>query len=568
MTRKVLPNDWLTAIKLWLFSCKKNLSTAGLVTACLSLLCPGLLITEWLDTLHNYNFVYDGNDDAMSLMIAAAIFSCALALLLACFNFSYLYKKSAGDLFHALPLTRTQLLLSRYAACVVPALLPAAVNYLTLFLFAFDKKLELDLSMVACGLALTVAIVLCVTAFAMIFMVCCGNVFSALASFGAINLGAVAVLFIVDRLCDEFLYGYVSQMDNAYPYCSPVLYAGTRFMLLDETHGWKLWLHIGILLVLAIGFLALSCLLYNRRKSEKAGLAFALRWMRYPVMGMTAFVGCYLIGLLFDTQHGFLFFVFAAIGALLIALAVGAILDKGFKTAKRSLAVGGVSFALLFATFLCIGLDLFGYIDRIPAVDEIASVRYDDMYSGGITFTDPAAIRQLHKVILDDHAREVEPSEENYNYWYSVQITYTLKNGKTIARRYNDHGAAVYKQINAVLLSKAYREEIDKWVAASTDGPIYVGYRFEDETRYDYFDLELNKVASKRLLDLYFAEATVADLSYEKGDSLMINYYDKYYDGWHLSLPYSSKTFADVQAYLDELFIAQYPEKAAEYGLI
>ena len=75
MTQKVLRNDWLTAIRLWLFSMKKNLGTAGLVTACASLLCPGLFFVNWSYPVYETPTLYNATDDAMIVMTIAAIFS-------------------------------------------------------------------------------------------------------------------------------------------------------------------------------------------------------------------------------------------------------------------------------------------------------------------------------------------------------------------------------------------------------------------------------------------------------------------------------------------------------------
>ena len=98
MTQKVLRNDWLTAIRLWLFSMKKNLGTAGLVTACASLLCPGLFFVNWGYPVYETPILYNATDDAMIVMTIAAIFSCLLALLLvACCNCNLATKIPAAE---------------------------------------------------------------------------------------------------------------------------------------------------------------------------------------------------------------------------------------------------------------------------------------------------------------------------------------------------------------------------------------------------------------------------------------------------------------------------------------
>lgn len=567
MTQNVLRNDWLTALRLWLFSMKKNLSTAGLVTACASLLCPGLFLVNWSYPIAE-GMHYDATDDAMTVMGIAAIFSCLLALLLACLNFSYLYKKSAGDLYHALPLTRAKLLLARFASCVVPALLPVVVNYATLFIIATDKHIILAAPMLLCGLALNVAVVLCVTAFAMIFMVLCGTMFSYLASFAAFNLGIPAILFIVDHVCGMALWGYTSEMTEVYYHCTPILYAGTRYLTLYQTTGWELWMHIGILLLLTAVFLLLSCLLYNRRKSEKSGTAFAFRPMRYGIMGITCFVGCFVIGYLFDSQFGPVFWLFAAIGAVLIALAFGAIMDKGFKTAVRSLVVGGVSFALLFATFLGIGLDIIGYEDRIPDLSQIEAVYYEDMFGAQLKFEDPAMIHDLHQLLIKRNPQnlpETAPGNKMHKRWYSAEITYQLKNGQTFRRSYNDHDQTVREHMTAMLFTDAYRKSLDALVAKSDAGHLYAGYyRYSGEGKFEeWYDLALTKAEYTELMDLYYSEGAAVSRDPDDYNELQLGYYGQASGAWSYYLPYSRTTCPKTEAYLYALFEEQYPEKAA-----
>lgn len=568
MTQKRLRNDWQTAIRLWLFSMKKNLGTAGLVTACVSLLCPGLFFVNWSYPVYETPVLYNATDDAMIVMTIAAVFSCLLALLLVCLNFSYLYKKSAGDLYHALPLTRAKLLLARFAGCVLPALLPAVVNYAALFLLSADKNIVLPVPFLLSGLVLNVAVVLCVTAFATVFLVLCGTTFSFLASFAVFNLGIPAILFIGDHIAGLSLWGYTSDMLEVYYHCTPVLYAGTRYLTLYETTGWELWMHIGILVLLTAVFLLVSCLLYNRRKSEKAGTAYAFRPVRYGIMGITCYVGSFVIGYLFDSQFLPLFWLFAAIGSILIALAFGAIMDKGFKTAVRSLIVGGVCFGLLFGTFLGIGLDVVGYEDQLPALSQIESVVYEDMFGSPMEFDDPATIRSLHEFVIKRNPRDllkVDPDEEKYNTWYSMDITYKLKNGQTVSRRYNSHDLTVRKQLTAFLFSDEYRQSIDRLVESAGEGHLYVGYYiWNPEGAYeDWFDLTLTEAEYTHFMDLYYSEGPAVDQNGEDYTTHQLVYYDQAGTSWAFHLPYSTKTCVKTTAYLHTLFEAQYPEKAA-----
>jgi ABC-2 type transport system permease protein len=130
------------------------------------------------------------------------------------------------------------------------------------------------------------------------------------------------------------------------------------------------------------------------------------------------------------------------------------LLDKSirvFKKWKGAVAVTA-AFLLLFAV---IGFDLTGYETRVPSVSNVASAEITGLYGGpghdtganlgSVQLTDPAdieAVVNLHQGIVD----QGEKGERGYYYdvdgvylnqYMSFRVTYTLKSGGTLSRRYN-----------------------------------------------------------------------------------------------------------------------------------
>ena len=255
------------ALNLFFFTLKKSLPLMLLSLAFMALVNPGLLLSWLENTLVGYppREPVDLSEMTTVIGIGTTAATAALSMLFCLINFSYLYKKPAGDVFHALPISRTKLLLSRYFASVLPALAPALLSYVSLSLVCLSDRVIGDYNYIWSHAALNLGIVLVMSAMTMVFLVCAGNTFSFVASLGGLNVGIPVLLYIGIELCEYYLHGYVADY-NAIYYCTPAFFAFSRYQLYDQ--GWDAyWLQLPWLLLIAAVCLLSCCTTVAKAKS-------------------------------------------------------------------------------------------------------------------------------------------------------------------------------------------------------------------------------------------------------------------------------------------------------------
>ena len=90
------------------FTLRKSIGIIVVICIAALLYCPGSFIVNFED-LKSYGYRYILENFAYLVAVFAAIIAVFFNML----NFSFLYQKSSSDVFHAFPLTRSELLLSR-----------------------------------------------------------------------------------------------------------------------------------------------------------------------------------------------------------------------------------------------------------------------------------------------------------------------------------------------------------------------------------------------------------------------------------------------------------------------
>ena len=94
------------------FTLRKNIGIIIVLCIAALLYCPGSYIINYEDLLvsvqnNRNNYLLE------NFGVAVTVFSTIIAVFFNMLNFSFLYKKNSSDVFHAFPLTRSELLLSR-----------------------------------------------------------------------------------------------------------------------------------------------------------------------------------------------------------------------------------------------------------------------------------------------------------------------------------------------------------------------------------------------------------------------------------------------------------------------
>ncbi len=456
---------------------KKQTPVTLLVTAFCLILCPGLLLSAILERLENYPLIYQNKpemqDYFMEYTVVIFIVALALMLLLTVINFGFLFSKKSGDVFHALPLKRNELLFTRMLSSFIGAAFTMTLSYGSIFvvnLMPGIVPMELT-TMVTVYIAMLLLLFMC-TVFTTVFAVCSGGIFDFIIALGGINCGIPAVYYIFLNLLEHNAYGVsLDSIEAGICYTTPFAFSVLNVMELAG-HGAKeigkyFWVtHSQINFIAVIIFILFTALciygaakLFFIRKSETAGEAYSFKIIPHIISVLVSIVGGYLLGYIFTGSgfDDFGFWLFFIIGVILASITAGAIFTRGFKTVRismiRSAVAVGISLILCFTMLVSAG-----YIQEyIPKEESIEKITVG--YEGETVFTDDFdIIIALHKAALgnfeDDNGDIVnydEPTAERgseystvIDQFDSIRIHYYLKNGRVVERQYNGLTEAEY----------------------------------------------------------------------------------------------------------------------------
>ena len=211
------------------------------------------------------------------------------------------------------------------------------------------------------------------------------------------------------------------------------------------------WWYIAVLAALGLALLALSLWLYRKRKLESAG-----DFLSFPKTAPVFLVVFTLtIGAMFQTIFGLMG---GSVISMLVGLAVGCyagqmLLRRTVKVFdKRSLIWCGSIVGVLALTLGITALDPAGLTSWTPQPDQVKAVvlssDYDYSpkdaelygYSNSVTITDPGYIQELihiHGLMIEDEAAGMMDTAFLWSSEVSsVHLTYQLKNGSQVERRY------------------------------------------------------------------------------------------------------------------------------------
>ncbi|MBR4073520.1 MAG: hypothetical protein IKK24_06215 [Clostridia bacterium] len=561
MMLKTSSNKKSPALGMFLFTIRQNIGIIVLTVICMLLICPGFLMIHLDETLEGLNgYSYEFNTVLMIFSVCGSIAGAAGVVVYNIINFMYLYSKKSSDVFHAIPLTRTQLLLSRGLAGLASTLIPLVVGYIALIcLTAVYPKLIVDLEILAVGFFYNILIMLIAWSISLIFIICAGTVFDFVLSFGIINVALLLLPLIVSTIADEMLFGFSNrELSILLKWFSPIYFAvysmedfinrAVSFKIAEDSvqrysiFNSNEWIMLGVSLVIIIGLTVLTAWLYNRRKAEKAANAYAFKFIYVITNILLSFEVAYGVGLIFsEFEYNFVFWIFSVAGALLAAVVFGAISERGFKTVKKSILLGGGSIAGLIAIFVILATGGFGYESRIPQIDDIATIEVDISGRYVDLSSDFELVRNLHKNIIDDYDEAIEKSWEKDGdvYCTSIQIEYTLKNGAKMRREYwslpvDDFGEDIVKICKKEdIQSHITQLNLDKPKHIGFDGNFYDGI---EETE-DYFSCNIPKEEAIKLLEIYKKENLLMTPEMLSGNRV-VNYYLNWDTGYYSSHNY------------------------------
>ena len=457
-------------------------------------------------------------------------------------HFGYMHSKRAVDLYHALPVKRRELYLAQTAVGSIGLAVPVLINFgIILCLQVMSGNAMFTGTAIANMLLWLVAgyAVFAITGF------CAVNVGSGLdtALFTMALNGAPAAIFMLNQAVKEsLLYGYWFD-DRAAIWASrlsPIPTMIIREMSMGYTEGEYLNTGITMLVWLVIAALitAVAPVLYKRRKSEMAEVVgnfgpaqIAIRAMIYylgAVVFALAFCGIFYYGSAYN-EHIY-FVIGAAVGALVTGIIGEMLLTRSPKMAfKRLPIILGVT-VLAAAGSLLYTNGGFGYETYVPDPNSVASVQIDfsDGYSYlngnrnqyNQTYTNPAIIglvTDIHQAQVDAYKADLDYDDYYYyNYYRSgyFNVTYSMKNGQQVSRRYYDAYDEAVEQMIRLSMEPAYVEQRSEffYIEPSEIGVVSLSSVLQDNTE----DLMLTTPQKTGLL-----EAIRADLLSRDADIML-----------------------------------------------
>lgn len=395
---------------------------------------------------------------------ALFVFGCVLAMAL----MGYLMSPRAVGLLHALPVRRGTLLATHtlvgWLMLNVPALLAVLVSIPVQAYYGGVAWGALGAwLLVHCGLSLFFL------ALGLLCAMVTGWLLAIPAIYAVVNFAVIAVAGLVRTLCSLFCYGYAGDDDFA-PFVywlTPVVNLVKRFGTCGversdaAPYPWQVQfpadvVHaVGIYTAAGAALLALTYLLYRRRKSESAADPAAFPWMR-PVFrygtgllgGLALGLGLYqlVLGWRMESETG------RWVGLLVSTVLMGALcyyaaemlVRKSLRVLRRSLPGAGLVCVLL--ALVCAGarFDVSGYAARVPDVSAVTQVQLrGSLGLSAVNCTEPETIEtviELHREIITLRPDEDDPENSAY-----ITLSYTLTDGSTLTRAYQLNPAGELK---------------------------------------------------------------------------------------------------------------------------
>ncbi len=542
---------------------KKNLGIIILLCIAAILYCPGTFLIEIERNIDIYGAKgYVNNYMFENLMAVVAVCAGIIVTLLNFMNFSFLYQKRSSDVFHAFPLTRTELLLSRMISGIVITFIPVIICYSAFGIMSaiFPWMIRSVWTLVFAFIN-TLLIVLVCSSFSMIFVVCSGSVFDLIVSFVGANGALLIIAVIVNLILEESLIGYDSYLtSDIMKNLSPLYSCGMGLTHIDDTLRFSvskqnIWFIIRFI-VYIIAFTAASILLYKKRKAEKGGQAYAYKFIYIFCSILAGVCGGYLLGMLFaQGEFNLIFWIFTVIGALITCVVYGAVTNRGFKEVKRSLIYGAISSAVMPIIAVVAITGCFGFTNRVPKAEKIKTA-YIRCFGEDIKFDDPKEVTDLHKELLSSGA---VVREENYlgGQMRWIYFDYTFEDGSQMTRRFHlieskavDILFKVYQSPERITNITDALEEMDSSVI-----DIDINAHTEEDAFGGYLDAYLTRAETFTLLEHYKKDLEKANRSYVTNEAeynFSLNFYDESGSSYYFCLEFSKK-FENTYNYLTSL---------------
>lgn len=470
-----------------------------------------------------------------------SFFVIVLAVILAISGLSYLHSRTKTDFYHSLPVKRETVFaviaLNGFLIFAVPFLLSClaetAIAGVTGFLTMTFVK-----NMVASILCYCLVFMMSYLT-AALAMIMTGNMIVGILGF-CVFAGYVPVLLknIFPCLAGAFLDTYVSAVSarDIYDYFSPVSLAN---WVTAADSGWTLEGHIIPLVVLLVETIVLLLLcqkLFKIRPSETAGKAMAfpklnpvIRIMLVIPMALYAGVYCYSMSL---KGYKIWLVIGVAIGVFLFHGLIECIYQfdiHGLLSYKKQM---GICMAVCFIVIGLFYTDAFGYDKYVPDADKTKAILVEPQIFAEHTTAywgkerSGVSGQQMEDVmeLMQKNVESPETPDEEYQDY--VTVTYMMKNGRKIKRKYTMSLEEENEIMTRMLASRDYKKDLFSLYTADWSKITEIMW----DNQIDFISLKLTREELEYFLNTYLEELdtlTFKDMTETAATSEFCVYYEK-----------------------------------------
>ena len=383
----------------------------------------------------------DCTANALGLTVyGMAIVNFIYALINAQLLFGDLFQSRSANALHALPLRRESWFAIHAVSGLLFALAPNTALALIMLLFSGSASL-----MPWLWLLWTMGTYVFFFGLAVFCATCVGSRFALAVVYGIANFGSLLVGWLYETVYLPQLYGLMIDWD-AFLKFSPVCY-GTVNVPYQLKLGHYAYhtdplaflekpenlVYLGILVAVGLVFGGLALVMYRKRHLEGAGDFIAAPWLKPIFLVLyTVAIGIlfqWILGLFTGTEWLYLF-----IGLLVGFFTGQMLLMRTTRIFVKETFIGAaVLIAATFISLVLTTLDPLGVTRWVPQANEVAKVEVQS-HSGNLEAADGEDLERLltfHQTVLDN--REEQSSVKVA---YGTQITYTMKDGRTVRRYY------------------------------------------------------------------------------------------------------------------------------------
>ena len=546
------------------FTLRKSIGFIIILCIAALLYCPGGFIVNFEDlkaaNIEDLLSAYRSNNNKLveNFAYLVTVMSAIIAILFNAINFSFLYKKSSSDVFHAFPLTRTQLLLSRFSAGLIATFIPVLVCYAAFAIMAAFNPWMGSLTLLAVYLLYTVIITLVCSSFSLIFIISAGSMFDMGVSLIGSNIAMLLVGQVFDSVLDRTLLGYNRAFASDIIYwISPPYFCGIGLGRANNGMNGRTIEFFIRSVIYIIAFTVIAVLLYNKRRAEKCEQGYAYKFMYIFCGALAGICGGYLIGFLFTYDVSSpVFYIFMTIGAILTAVIYGVITNRGFKNFGRAIAVGCVSSLIIISVAVFGITGGLGYSKRIPEKQDISDTHIN-AFSEFIHFENPDDILALHQKIIETGAASDREYTENKT---NVSFEYKLKNGKTMSRTFLVDTALLENELLSIYKSDERMNSIKESINFDTATSFSLYFYDNDK----YVNAIITRSEAQEFLDAYWLDVQNSGskaLDNIFGDFYGISGYTQSNDtSFDIKLEVDYEEFSNTRRFIEENDIIQRAE--------